>query len=195
MAGRVASATSGEPEPSREERAMSKTSRRWTRPATIAGVAALAVAASAAVGVVSSAAADPPAPIASTALTPRSVFTDDINMKLRLKEEGGATTVVDVDDPSRTVVVQYTVQPGAQFPWHSHTGPVFVNLMQGELTYIEADDCSETRYTSGQAFVDPGQGHVHSAINRGSVPTVFIATFYDAPAEGSLLIPATPSDC
>ena len=30
--------------------------------------------------------------------------------------------VVNVDDPSRTVVVKYTVQPGAQFPWHSTTG-------------------------------------------------------------------------
>ena len=72
---------------------------------------------------------------------------------------------------------------------------VFVNLISGELTYIEADSCAETRYTYGQAFVDPGQGHVHSAINRGTAPTVFVATFYDAPAEGALLIPAQPADC
>ena len=174
---------------------MSNTSRRWTKAALIAGVTTLMLAACAAVGVVSSSAADPPAPIASEALTLRSVFTDDINMKLRLKEDQGKTTVVEVDDPSRTVVVRYTVQPGAQFPWHSHAGPVFVNLISGELTYIEADGCEETRYTTGQAFVDPGQGHVHSAINRGTTPTVFVATFYAAPAEGSLLIPAEPGDC
>jgi len=174
---------------------MSKTSRRWTKAALIAGVTTLMLAACAAVGVVSSSAADPPAPIAAEALTLRSVFTDDINMKLRLKEDQGKTTVVEVDDPSRTVVVRYTVQPGAQFPWHSHAGPVFVNLISGELTYIEADGCEETRYTTGQAFVDPGQGHVHSAINRGTTPTVFVATFYAAPAEGSLLIPAEPGDC
>ena len=174
---------------------MSNTSRRWTKAAMIAGVTTLIVAASAAVGVVSSAAADPPVPIAAEALTLRSVFTDDIKMKLRLKEDQGKTTVVEVDDPSRTVVVRYTVQPGAQFPWHSHAGPVFVNLISGELTYIEADSCAETRYTSGQAFVDPGQGHVHSAVNRGSTATVLIATFYDAPAEGALLIPAEPGNC
>ncbi len=174
---------------------MSKMSRRWTKAALIAGVATLMVAAAATVGVVSSAAADPPAPIAAEALTPRSVFTDDVNMKLRLKEDQGETTIVEVDDPSRTVVVRYTVQPGAQFPWHSHAGPVFVNLISGELTYIEADTCAETRYVSGQAFVDPGQGHAHSAVNRGTGPTVFIATFYDAPAEGGLLIPADPADC
>ena len=174
---------------------MFKTYRRKAKAALIAGVTTLMLAACAAVGVVSSSAADPPAPIASEALTLRSVFTDDINMKLRLKEDQGKTTVVEVDDPSRTVVVRYTVQPGAQFPWHSHAGPVFVNLISGELTYIEADGCEETRYTTGQAFVDPGQGHVHSAINRGTTPTVFVATFYAAPAEGSLLIPAEPGDC
>jgi hypothetical protein len=42
---------------------------------------------------------------------------------------------------------------------------------------------------------DPGQGHVHSAISRGTTPTVFVATFYAAPAEGSLLIPAEPGNC
>ena len=170
-------------------------SRRRAKAAWMAGVTTLTVAASAAVGVVSSAAADPPAPIAAESLTPRSVFTDAIHMKLRLKDDGGETAVVQVDDPSRTVVVRYTVQPGAQFPWHSHAGPVFVNLISGELTYIEADTCVETTYTSGQAFVDPGQGHVHSAINRGTTPTVFVATFYAAPAEGSLLIPAEPGNC
>ena len=72
---------------------------------------------------------------------------------------------------------------------------VSFSVEPGELTYIEADSCAETRYTTGQAFVDPGQGHVHSAINRGTAPTVFVATFYDAPAEGSLLIPAEPGDC
>jgi quercetin dioxygenase-like cupin family protein len=195
MARRVASATSGERDPSREEWAMIKTSRRRAKAAWIAGATTLMLAAAAAVGVVPSLAADPPAPIAAEPLTPRSVFPDDVSMKLKLKDHGRATTVVQVDDPSRTVVVRYTVQPGAQFPWHSHAGPVVVNLISGELTYIEAHSCAETRYTGGQAFVDPGQGHVHSAINRGTAPTVFIATFYDAPADGGLLIPADPAHC
>ena len=174
---------------------MIKTSRRRTKAASIAGVTTLMLAAAAAVGVVPSAAQDPPPPIAAEPLTPRSTFIDQIEMKLRLKNDGRETTVVHVDDPSRTVVVRYTVQPGAQFPWHSHAGPVTVNLVSGELTYIEADTCAETRYVSGQAFVDPGQGHVHSAVNRGTAPTVLVATFYDAPAEGGLLIPAEPADC
>jgi quercetin dioxygenase-like cupin family protein len=139
-----------------------------------------------------SAAVDPPPPIASEALTARSTFVEDIHLKLRIKHHG-ATRVVNVDDPSRTVVVKYTVQPGAQFPWHSHTGPVVVNIISGALTYLPEDGCVEHTYTAGQAFVDPGQGHVHTAFNHGSEPLTFIATFFAAPAQGSLLIPADPA--
>ncbi len=131
-----------------------------------------------------------PAPIAAEPLTPRSVFVDDISLKITIKLDRGPTRVVNVDDPSRTVVVRYTVQPGAQFPWHSHLGPVVVNVVSGALTYVDAETCVERTYTAGQAFVDPGQGHVHTAFNPTSTPTVFVATFFAAPATGPLLIPS-----
>ena len=158
----------------------------------IVGTAFLMLATAAAVNVVPSAAVDPPPPIAAEPLTARSVFPDQIDMKLKLKSHDGGTTVVDVDDPSRTVVVRYTVQPGARFPWHTHYGPVIVNIVSGSLTYIEADTCDETTYSPGQAFVDAGHGHVHSAYNPGTEPTVLMATFFEAPETGALLIPADP---
>ena len=137
----------------------------------------------------------PPPGIAAEPLTSRSVFVDDISLKFRIKLDGEATHVVDVKDPSLTVVVRYTVQPGAQFPWHSHAGPVVVNLVSGALTYVGAEDCIPRTYAAGQAFVDPGQGHVHTAFNPTNAPTVFVATFFDAPAAGQLLIPAAAGDC
>ena len=155
--------------------------------AVLSTLAAVAV-----LNVVPAAAVDPPPPIAAEPLTPRSVFPDMIDMKIKLKTHHGGTTVVQVDDPSRTVDVRYTVQPGARFPWHSHYGPVIVNIMSGSLTYIASGTCDETTYSPGQAFVDAGHGHVHSAYNPGTEPTVFIATFFEAPETGALLIPADP---
>jgi len=172
---------------------MFKGSRASKRAMLVVGGALLILAAAAAVNVVPSAAVDPPPPIAAETLTARSVFPDLIDMKLKLKSHHGGTAVVQVDDPSRTVVVRYTVQPGAQFPWHTHYGPVIVNIISGSLTYIDSDECGETTYTPGQAFVDAGHGHVHSAYNPGTEPTVFIATFFEAPATGPLLIPADPA--
>jgi quercetin dioxygenase-like cupin family protein len=142
--------------------------------------------------VLPSSAQAPPPPIASEFLTGRAVFTDDVTLKVKIKLDGMKTRVVKVRDPSRTVVGRFTVQPGARFPWHSHRGPVVVNVVSGELTYVAADDCVEREYPAGTAFVDPGQGHVHTAFNGTNGVTVFVATFFSAPAEGPLLIPASP---
>jgi quercetin dioxygenase-like cupin family protein len=168
-------------------------SRLKKRPTLILGTVLLMLAAASAVNVIPSAAEGPPPPIAAEPLTPRSVFPDEIKMKFKLKLHGGRTVVVKVDDPSRTVDVKYTVQPGAQFPWHSHRGPVIVNLISGSLTYLPAGTCHERTYSAGQSFVDPGHGHVHTAFNPGPGVTTFIATFFEAPAEGPLLIPADPA--
>lgn len=169
---------------------MIRGSKRSKRAMFVAGAALLILAAAFAVNVVPSAAVDPPPPIAAETLTARSAFPDLIDMKLKLKTHHGGTRVVQVDDPSRTVVVRYTVQPGARFPWHTHYGPVIVNIVSGSLTYVTAGMCDGMTYAAGQAFVDPGHGHVHSAYNPGTEPTVFIATFFEAPETGALLIPA-----
>jgi quercetin dioxygenase-like cupin family protein len=135
--------------------------------------------------------AQAPPPIATEFLTDRAVFTDDVTLQMKIKLDGQQTKVVNVRDPSRTVVARFTLQPGAQFPWHSHAGPVVVNVVAGELTYVAADDCVERAYPAGTAFVDPGV-HVHTAFNGTDGVTVLVATFFSAPAEGSLLIPASP---
>lgn len=149
-------------------------------------------------GVLPLAAQEAPPPIAAEILTPRSVFTDDVDLKFKIKREGDRTVVVNAEDPSRTVVGRFTVQPGAQFPWHTHAGSVVVNIVQGSLVYVEADDCRETEYPAGTAFVDPGHGHVHTAFNpQTEGETVFVATFFEAPEEPApLLIPAeAPAEC
>jgi quercetin dioxygenase-like cupin family protein len=166
------------------------------RGASLAGAALIAVLLISANVLPSAAQGPQPPPIATELLTSRAVFTDDVDLKFKIKLDGKATRVVNVKDPSRTVTARFTVQPGAQFPWHSHRGPVVVNVTQGELVYVGADDCVERAYPAGTAFVDPGQGHVHTAFNQTSSPTVFVATFFAAPEVGPLLIPAeAPADC
>jgi quercetin dioxygenase-like cupin family protein len=145
------------------------------------------------IGMLPLAAQEVPLPIATEFLSPRSVFPDDVEMKIKIKADGG-TEVVKVVDPSRTVTARFTIQPGAQFPWHSHAGPVVVNVVEGTLVFVETDR-SEQAYPTGTAFVDPGHGHVHSAYNPTGGETVIVATFFESPAAGSLLIPADTPAC
>ena len=130
----------------------------------------------------------PPPPILVEPLTPRSLFTDDVRGQFRIKLDGHGTNVVNMSDLSLSVVARITVQPGAQFPWHTHSGPVVVNIAQGELVYVEASDCIDRPYRAGTAFVDPGHGHVHTAFNRTGGVTVLYATFFEVPAQGPLTI-------
>src|SRR5215207_4303890 len=104
--------------------------------------------------VLPSAAQQEPQPIVSEPLTGRAVFTDDVDLKIKVKLHGGKhhgakRVVVKAKDPSRTFVGRFTVQPGAQFPWHTHPGPVIVNITQGELVYVGADDCVKRSYPAG----------------------------------------------
>ena len=55
-------------------------------------------------------------------------------------------------------------------------------MTQGELTYVDAEDCVDRPYAAGTAFVDAGHGHVHTAFNHTNHDAVIVATFYEAPA-------------
>jgi quercetin dioxygenase-like cupin family protein len=135
-------------------------------------------------------------PIEVQPLTGRATFPDDVDLKFKVKHHGQAVDVINFDDPSLTQTVMFTVQPGAMFPWHSHEGSVVVNVTSGELVYVGSDDCTEQSYLAGEAFFDPGHGHVHTAFNPGSTPTVLIATFFGLSATGALSTPVTPpADC
>ena len=168
------------------------------RAVVIVSIATLSVLGLITASVLPSGAQVPPAPIAVELLTPRSTFTDDVALKFRYKLDGTSPSeIINSTDPSRTVVARITVQPGARFPWHTHLGPVIVNVAQGELVYVQAHDCLERSYPSGTAFVDPGRGHVHTAFNPTNQATVLVATFFEVPESGAITITegVTPGDC
>lgn len=139
-----------------------------------------------------------PPPIELAPLTARAVFPDAIGLDLSIGLQGGELIEMAVTEPSHTVVARITVQPGAQFPWHTHPGPILVNVAEGALVYIPASDCTERLYPAGTAFFDPGRGNVHTAYNASAGVTVLMATFFEVPAEGPLTITegiTVPADC
>jgi quercetin dioxygenase-like cupin family protein len=166
------------------------------RGAALAAAALIAVLLIGATALPSAAQDPPPPPISTELLTGRATFSADVGLKLKNTVDGEATEVAKAKDASRTVVARITVQPGAQFPWHTHPGPVVANVTQGALTYVAADDCVEREYPAGTAFIDAGGDHVHNAVNRTGGPTVLVVTFFRAPATGPVTIPAAPpADC
>lgn len=114
-------------------------------------------------------------------------FSDPLDVKMKT-QTAGHTHVVHTRDPSNVVMVKITVEPGAQFPWHVHNGPVLVAVKEGALVYVDATECEDRVYAAGSAFVDTGN-HVHSAYNPGDTPTVLYATFLGVTGSPTIPVP------
>ena len=79
-----------------------------------------------------------------------------------------------------TAYQQLTIAPGGHTGWHTHPGPTFVAVAQGEGTLYHAmSGCPATKYAAGSGFMQPPT-EVHNMRNEGSAPLVLWA-FYTLP--------------
>jgi quercetin dioxygenase-like cupin family protein len=79
-----------------------------------------------------------------------------------------AGTQLHVPENAEVQVFKLTIHPGGTGGWHSHSGPVLVNVTQGTATFYEARGSSCTRRTigRGEAFVEQ-TGVIHTTRNEG----------------------------
>jgi hypothetical protein len=70
--------------------------------------------------------------------------------------EAKAKSYVDV------VVRTHDYAVGGSTGWHTHPGPVLITVVQGQVTFYEADDptCTPQVVAAGQGYVDTGRGHL-----------------------------------
>jgi redox-sensitive bicupin YhaK (pirin superfamily) len=103
-----------------------------------------------------------------------------------------------VDNGKADVFVTHArFAPGQDTGWHTHPGPVFVQVVKGSLTYQDAQDggCQQATYNAGQGFFDRGHGHVHRAF-AGASGAEFYPVFLLRPGSPEHIIPATaPEEC
>ena len=79
-----------------------------------------------------------------------------------------------------TAYQQLTIPPGGHTGWHTHPGPTFVAVAQGEGTlYHGMSGCPSFKYATGAGFMQPPT-EVHNMRNEGSTPLVLWA-FYALP--------------
>ena len=91
---------------------------------------------------------------------------------------------------------RYTAEPGAQFGWHQHGGPVWVAITSGTLHLYSGDDpeCHPREFPAGSGFLDPGN-HTHIARNETSEPVELYAV-YMLPEGGALRVDQpVPGNC
>jgi hypothetical protein len=88
---------------------------------------------------------------------------------------------------------------GAHSGWHSHPGPVFIQVVTGEMTFYESTDpsCTPIVRRAGQGFLDVGD-HAHIARNQSGAPAENLVVYFAPPgtAQAALRIDEpNPGNC
>ena len=104
---------------------------------------------------------------------------------------------IDIDRKGRSnvVTVRIDFKAGDSTGWHSHPGPVLVQVVSGAVTLRHAANghCHSDVVRAGHGFFET-PGAIHVADNRGPDPAVLYATFVlkpGAPPEVNAPVPAS----
>jgi quercetin dioxygenase-like cupin family protein len=105
---------------------------------------------------------------------------------------------IDIDRrrPSNVVSVRIDFKAGDTTGWHSHPGPVLVQVVAGALTLRHAAHgrCLTEVVRAGHGFFEV-PGAVHVAENRRPAPAVLYATFVLPPKAGPDVSAPIPAPC
>jgi quercetin dioxygenase-like cupin family protein len=96
------------------------------------------------------------------------------------------------------VFIQHArLAPNEATGWHTHPGPVFVEVVRGSVTYEDSahGDCRRVTYDAGEGFFDRGFGHVHRAIAGPDGADFYPVYVLPAGSENHLIPAPAPPEC
>lgn len=133
----------------------------------------------------------------ASTLLGRANFSDPSDPVLKVKRMTGDWHMELKSKPGFDLAVQTIVfQPGGHSGWHSHPGPVFIQVVSGTMTFYESHDpnCTPVVRTAGQGYLDYGD-HAHIARNESGAVATNVVTYF-APAGAALRIDEpNPGNC
>lgn len=133
----------------------------------------------------------------TSTLLGRSTFTDPNDPTFEIKRITDKWHVDVMAKPALDVAVQtITFNPGSQSGWHMHPGPVFIEVVQGTMTFYESDDptCTPIVRTAGQGYLDTGD-HAHIARNETSVAAKNVVVYLAPPGKSLRIDAPRPGNC
>lgn len=116
---------------------------------------------------------------------------------LKLKRKNGKWEFdMNAKDPFDLAVQSLIFQPGGHSGWHSHPGPVLLQVTSGTVTFYEAGDpsCTPVVKTTGQLFVETGD-HSHMGRNETGTTATAIAVVFAPPGSALRIDEPAPGNC
>lgn len=99
--------------------------------------------------------------------------------------------------PAVDIAVQTIDFPaGTQSGWHSHPGPVFIQVVTGTLAFYESDDptCTPIIKSKGEGYLDAGE-HAHIARNESGALAQTVVTYFAPPGTTLRIDQPSPGNC
>jgi len=117
--------------------------------------------------------ADPPAGVTPTLIGRGTYAAFDVRADPRRVDLSA-----EAKRPLDIVVRTHDYAPGSSTGWHTHPGPVFITVLEGEVTFYESDDptCAPKVVGKGQGYVDTGHGHIGR--NESGAPAKDVTVFF-----------------
>lgn len=133
----------------------------------------------------------------TSTLLGRAMFNDPHDQNFKVMRKTGDWHMEIKSKPAFDLAVQtITFQPGGQSGWHSHPGPVFIQVVVGTMTFYESDDpsCTPVVRTAGQGFLDMGE-HAHITRNETASVAQNVVTYFAPPGAVLRIDEPRPGNC
>src|SRR5882762_5428935 len=107
---------------------------------------------------------------------------EDAEENVRIARRTGDWRFALESKPFDIAVQTIAFAPHATSGWHSHPGPVLIQVVSGTMTFYMSDDpkCAPVVRTAGQGYLDMGD-HAHIARNETEAPAQNVVTYFAPP--------------
>lgn len=133
----------------------------------------------------------------ASSLLGRATFSDPDNQTFDVKRITDGWQMQIKSKPAFDMAVQrIKFNPGGQSGWHMHPGPVFIQVVYGQMTFYQADDptCSPIVRSAGQGYLDLG-AHPHIAVNATQDSAINVVTYFAPPGAVLKIDADAPGNC
>jgi len=127
----------------------------------------------------------------------RTTFEDPTKKVFKSKWITGQWNFELMAKPNFDLAVQVIEFPvGASSGWHSHSGPVFIQVTKGRVRFYDSEDptCTPIERQAGQGFLDTGD-HAHFARNESAEPAQNVVTYFAPPGAPLRKDEPRPGNC